>query len=67
MNLNPKFDKLLTIPEVSEYLKVSKSKIYYLASTRQIPIIKIGRNVRVAENDLIKWLEQQKISSDSTV
>jgi len=55
----PTEDKVFTIPEVAAYLKISKSKIYYLVSQKQIPHLKVGRNVRIRESDLQKWLEPQ--------
>ncbi len=54
-------DKIFTIPEVAGYLKMSKSKVYTLVQTRKIPHIKIGRNVRVREGDLKKWIEKNVI------
>ena len=51
-------ETIYTIPEVAEYLKMSKSKVYYLIQRREIPYIKIGRNVRIKESDLLKWLEK---------
>ncbi len=53
-------DEILTIPQVAKYLKISKAKIYYLVQRREIPHIKIGRNVRIRESDLVKWLEKHK-------
>jgi excisionase family DNA binding protein len=55
-------EQILTIPEVARYLKISKSKIYYLVQRREIPHIKIGRNVRIRENDLVRWLERHQTS-----
>ena len=55
----PSNDKVFTIPEVAAYLKISKSKIYYLVSRKEIPHLKLGRNVRIRESDLQKWLELQ--------
>ena len=55
----PSGDKVFTIPEVAAYLKISKSKIYYLVSQKQIPHLKVGRNVRIRESDLQNWLELQ--------
>jgi excisionase family DNA binding protein len=40
--------EILTIPEVAKYLKLSKSKTYALVQRREIPHIKVGKNVRVA-------------------
>ena len=50
-------DTLLTAVEVARYLKLSKSKVYYLISTKRIPHVKIGKNVRVRRTDLETWLE----------
>ncbi len=52
-NLEP----ILTVPEVSRYLKLSKSKVYYLIQKGQIPYLRIGRNVRIRESDLKKWVD----------
>ncbi len=52
-------DPILTIPEVARYLKISKSKIYNLVSKKEIPHLKIGRNVRIRQTDLQMWMEKQ--------
>ena len=54
-------ETIYTIPQVAEYLKISKSKIYYLVAKRLIPHIRVGRNVRIRESDLNKWLNQQVV------
>ena len=51
-------EKIYTVPEVAEYLKMSKSKVYDLVKKKKIPFIKIGRNVRIRQSDLLKWLEK---------
>jgi excisionase family DNA binding protein len=52
-------EPILTIPEVARYLKMSKSKIYNLVSRKEIPHLKIGRNVRIRRTDLQIWMEKQ--------
>ena len=52
-------DTIYTIPEVARYLKISKSKIYYLVKRNQIPHIRIGKNVRIREKEVEIWLEKQ--------
>jgi len=52
-------DKVFTIPEVAAYLKISKSKIYDLVTRKEIPHLKVGRNVRIRESDLLRWLGLQ--------
>ena len=54
-------DEILTIPEVARYLKMSKSKVYYLIQRKEIPHIKIGRNVRIKNAELVKWLEKSSV------
>ena len=60
MNLNPKMDRVMTIPEVANYLQISKSKIYYLVQKKKIPHIRIQLNVRIFESDLEQWLKKNK-------
>ncbi len=52
-------DRILTVRQVSEYLQISKSKIYYMISRKQMPALRIGKNVRVRESDLQQWLNQR--------
>jgi excisionase family DNA binding protein len=52
-------EKLLTAAEVAALLKISKAKVYLLAQKKKIPHIKLDRNIRIRESDLIKWLESQ--------
>jgi excisionase family DNA binding protein len=52
-------DPILTVPEVARYLKISKAKIYYLVSKKEIPHLKIGRNIRIRQRDFQIWLEKQ--------
>ena len=50
---------IMTVPETAEYLKLSKSKVYYLVQQNQIPHLKIGKNVRIRKEDLLVWLEEK--------
>ena len=52
----------MTIQEVSEYLKLSDTKIYQLARRGEIPCTKIGKSVRIRKEQLDVWL-----ASNSTV
>lgn len=54
-------EKIYTVPEVAIYLKMSTSKVYLLVQKKSIPHVKIGRNVRVRETDLKKWIENNVI------
>ncbi len=48
---------LLTVPEVASYLSISRSKLYGLLGVPGgIPVIKIGRAVRVHRQAIDHWL-----------
>lgn len=50
---------LLTIDELSAYLKISKETIYKMAQRRMIPAIKIGNQWRFKKVNIDEWLEFQ--------
>jgi excisionase family DNA binding protein len=54
-------DNILTVPQVAEYLQISKSKLYLMIRRGEIPHVKIGKNVRIFESDLIEWLEKNRM------
>lgn len=56
----PEADELLTLAELEEWLKVSRTTIYRLLSTGEIPSYRIGRTVRVRRTDVDRWLEVRR-------
>ena len=51
---------LLRIPELAEYLAISRSKAYQLVAADALPgIVRIGASVRVHRAILAAWLEAQ--------
>ena len=50
--------RLLTIPEVSDLLRVPEARAYELARERTIPVVRIGRQVRVPEEALRRWISK---------
>ena len=52
-------ETVYTVPEVAEYLKICKSKLYSMIRKGEFPHIRIGKNVRILESDLIDYIEQQ--------
>ncbi len=57
-------DAILTVAQVAKYLQISKTKIYYLIQRRSMPGIRVGRNVRVRQSELLKWLDLQAKKTD---
>ena len=50
--------KLMTIKELEKYLKVSRSSIYRLIKTSNLPYLKIGTNIRFERGAVEKWLNK---------
>ena len=51
---------LLTIPAVAKLLGVSRPTVYTLIDSEGLPIIKLGRSVRISPISLQKWLAQHE-------
>ena len=52
-------NKILTIQELSEYLKVPLSTLYGLTQKGKIPAIKVGKHWRYLEKDILSlWPER---------
>jgi excisionase family DNA binding protein len=52
--------RLLTIPQVAEYLGVGRAHIYKLINTNGLPVIRLGRSVRIHMTSLQRWLQDQE-------
>ena len=57
---------ILTLQELSEYLKIAERTLYGYARTGRIPAIKIGSAWRFRRRDIEEWLEQQRLATDSS-
>jgi len=52
-----KLDNVLTIAELSAYLKIPKSTLYKLVREGKIPSQKVGRHLRFHREYIDKWLK----------
>ena len=52
-------EKLLTVDEISEALRVPKSWTYRKAREKEIPLIKVGKYLRFRLSEVLAWLEYQ--------
>jgi len=50
---------VLTIDELSDYLKISKSPLYKLAQKGRIPCQKVGKHWRFPKDAVDQWLRQR--------
>jgi excisionase family DNA binding protein len=48
-------DNVLTVAELAEYLRVSRSMIYRLLKARKIPAFKIGSDWRFNREHIDEW------------
>ena len=48
--------RLLTVNEVADILRVSNMTVYRLIKGGQIPAIRVGKNYRIKEADVNKYL-----------
>lgn len=53
-------NNLLTLDELCDLLKVSKSTVYSWVSDGLIPVVKVGRLVRFNSNSIKNWLEKRE-------
>jgi excisionase family DNA binding protein len=49
---------LLRIPEAAKVLGLGRTKIYELIAAGELPVIHVGRAVRVSVTALQKWVEE---------
>lgn len=47
---------LLTIKELQDYLKISRSKAYELVNEPEFPTLRIGKNIRIPKDQLEEWI-----------
>lgn len=54
----PASDTVLTIAELSKYLKISRSTLYKLAQEGKLPAQKVGRHWRFHRRAVDEWLSK---------
>lgn len=52
-------DAVLTITELSKYLKISRSTLYKLAQEGKLPAQKVGRHWRFHREAVDRWLQRE--------
>lgn len=50
---------LLRIPEVAAELRLARSSVYQLIQSGELPVVRIGRAVRVPRSALENWIDHQ--------
>jgi len=57
-------DEVMTIPEVSEYLKVTRQTIHRLMKDGKIKAFKIGRSTRILRSEIERFIQEQMKQSN---
>ena len=50
-------DRLLTVAEVADHMRVSNMTVYRLIKSGQLPAIRVGKNFRIRGRDLEAYLD----------
>lgn len=53
-------DKLMTIEEVAEYLRIGKITLYRMAQQGKIPASKIAHQWRFRKEEIDEWVKEQR-------
>jgi excisionase family DNA binding protein len=58
--MNKELSDILTIEELSIYLKIPKSTLYKLVREGKIPSQKVGRHWRFRKKTIDRWLDETR-------
>ena len=50
---------LITVEEAARLLRISRGKAYGMAAAGELPVVKMGRSVRVRRDRLDAWLDER--------
>ena len=54
--------RIMTAPELAEYLQIHLSTVYRMARKHQIPAFKIGTEIRFHRDVIKKWLIDRQVN-----
>jgi excisionase family DNA binding protein len=57
---------VMTIKELSEYLKLNEKTAYRLASEGKIPGFKVGGSWRFRKSEIDRWIKSQEQKEDKS-
>lgn len=56
--------KFLTVEDVAEMLQVTRTTIYNLKK-KGLPFIKLGKNIRFDQDEVVEWVKSNTITETS--
>lgn len=57
---------LLRATEVGKLLGLGRSKVFAMVAAGELPVIRIGRSVRIPREALERWVRTQTIAAEGT-
>ena len=64
--MDEKLGDVLTIEELSVYLKIPKSTLYKLVREGRVPSQKVGRHWRFRKETIDRWLDETRAEEPDT-
>jgi excisionase family DNA binding protein len=58
--MNGLVPRLTTVKKLSVDLNISQRKLWSMVASRELPVVRFGRAVRIDQQDLEKWLSLNK-------
>ena len=58
---------IVTAKEVGQYLKLTESTIYKLASEGELPCFKIGKSWRFDMDEILQLIKQQRVQRENGI
>jgi excisionase family DNA binding protein len=55
---------LLTVAEVAQAMRVSNMTVYRLIKSGELPAVRVGKNYRLRETDLERFLEERSVRTE---
>jgi excisionase family DNA binding protein len=55
---------LLTVSEVANAMRVSNMTVYRLIKSGELPAVRVGKNYRLRETDLERFLEERSVRTE---
>jgi len=52
--------ELITVMELADFLKISRTKAYALVKYNDFPIIRIDKSIRIIKSELLEWLQNNR-------
>ncbi|MFC1718867.1 helix-turn-helix domain-containing protein [Candidatus Poribacteria bacterium] len=59
-------ERLLTVPEVCEILRITRNSLYSLTHRKRIPFIKMQRRLRFRRSAIERWLAEMEVCDVGT-